>query len=72
MLMDQQLSGYSHVTEQKHAKLVYDGTVVNESDALRCEELHLWSDLTKLGTLSRTAEKHEQVNTDCNGASDPD
>ena len=70
--MDQQSSVYSHVAEQKHVKLLYDGTVVNESDALRCEEPHPWSDLTKLGTFSRTVEKHAQVNTDCNGALVPD
>ena len=29
---------------------------------------HLWLDPTKLGTLSRAAEKHAQANTDCNGA----
>ena len=39
--MDQQLSGYSHATEQKHAKLSYDGIVANGSDAPLCETLHL-------------------------------
>ena len=70
--MDQQPSGYSHVTEQRHVERSYDGTAVDESDALRCEVPHPWSDLTKLETLSRTAEKHAQVSTDCTGASDPD
>ena len=46
--------------------------LVNESDALHCEELHLWLEKTKLGTLSSTAEKHAQANTDCNGALVPD
>ena len=64
--------GYSHVTEQKHAKLLYDRTVVNESDALHCVEPHLWLDPTKLETLSHTAEKHAQANTDYNGALVPD
>ena len=68
MPMDQQPSGNSHVTEQKHAKLSYDGNVVNESDALTCEEPNPWLDLAKLETLSRTAEKDAQANTDCNGA----
>ena len=51
MPMDQQLSGYSHITEQRHSKLSYDGTVVNESDALICERPHLWLDPTKLETI---------------------
>ena len=33
---------------------------------------HPWLDPTKLETLSHIAEKHEQVNTDCNGALDLD
>ena len=53
-------------------KLLYVGTVANESDAPHCEEPPPWLDLTKLGTLSRTAEKHAQSNTDCNGALVPD
>ena len=68
-LTDQRLSVYSHVTEQRHVKRSYDGTAVNESDALLCERLHPWLDPTKLETLSRTAEKHERVNMDYNGAS---
>ena len=68
MPMDQQLSVHSHVTEQRHVKLSYDVTVANESDALICESPHLWLDPTKLETLSRIAEKHEQLNMDCNGA----
>ena len=59
---------HSHVSERRHVKLLYDGTVAKESDALRCEEPHPWSDLIELKTLSRTAEKHAQVNTDCSGA----
>ena len=46
-------------------KRSYDGIVANGSDAPLYERLHLWLDLTKLGTLSRTAEKHVQVNMDC-------
>ena len=72
MPMDQQPSVYSHVTEQRHAKLSYDGTVVNESDALLCERPHLCLDPTKLEMLSHTAEKHALANTDCNGALVPD
>ena len=41
-------------------------------EALHCEEPHPWLDPTKLGTLSRTAEKHAQANTDCNGPLVPD
>ena len=47
-------------------------TVVNESDALHCEERHPWLDLTTLVTLSGTAEQRAQVNTDVNGVSDQD
>ena len=52
------------VTERRHAKLSYDGTVVNESDAPQ-----LWLDPTKLERLSRTAGK---ANTDYSGALVPD
>ena len=72
MLMDRQPSVYSYVTEQEHVKRSHDGTVVNESDVLHCERPRLWLDHTKLETQFRTAEKHELVNADCNGASDPD
>ena len=48
---------------------ILDRCAVNESDAPLCERPHLWLDPTKLEILSRIAEKHEQVNTDCNGAS---
>ena len=67
MPMDQQPSGYNHITEQKHAKLSYDGTAVNES-----ERPHLWLDPAKSEILSRIAEKHAQANTDYNGALVPD
>ena len=56
----------------KHAKLSYDGTVVNEYDAPLCERPHLWLDPTKSEKLSRTAEKHAQANTDGNGTLVPD
>ena len=69
MPMDQEPSVYSHITEQWHVKRSYDGIVANGSDAPLCERPHLWLDLIKLEILSRIAEKHEQVNTDCNGAS---
>ena len=72
MLMDQQPSEYSYVTKQKHVKLLYVGTLANESDALHCEEPQPWLDPTKLGTLSRIAEMHAQANTDCTGALVPD
>ena len=49
-------------------KRSYDGTVVNESDALIGERPHLWLDPAKLETFSRIAEKHEQVNMECDGA----
>ena len=65
--MDQQPSVYSHVIERRHVKRSYDGTVAIESDALLCERPHPWLDPTKLETLSRIAEKHEDVNMDCNG-----
>ena len=68
MPMDQQFSVYSHVTKRRHVKRSYEGTVANESDALLCERPHLWLDPTKLETLARIAEKHEQVNIDCNAA----
>ena len=68
MPMDQQPSVYSHITEQKHVKRSYDGIMANGTDAPLCERPHLWLDPTKLKILSRIAEKHEQVNTDCNGA----
>ena len=71
-LMDQQLSVYSHITKQKHVRPSYHGTVVNESDVPLCERPHPWLDPTKLETLSRTAEKHEQANMDCTGALDQD
>ena len=59
MLMDQQPSVCSHVTERGHVKRSYDGTVANELDVLLCERPHPWLDPTKLETLSRIAEKHE-------------
>ena len=59
MLTDQQPSEYSHVTEQRHVKRSYDGTVPNESDAVRSERPHLWLDPTKLGTSSRVARAGE-------------
>ena len=65
MPMDQLLSGYGHVTEQRHVKRSYDGIVANGSDAKgrTCGwVLPSWR-------LSRIAEQHEQANTDCNGAS---
>ena len=68
----QQPLQYSHVTEQKLAKLSYDGTVANESDELHCEKPHLWLDLTQLETLSCTAETHAKANTDFNGALVPE
>ena len=46
--------------------------LANELDVLLCENPHPWLDPTRLETLSRIAEKHEQVNMDCNGALDPD
>ena len=63
MPMDEQSSGYNHITEPKHAKLSYDGTVVNGSDAPLSERQDLWLDPTKLETGSHTAEKHAQANT---------
>ena len=69
--MDQQPSVYSHISEQKHVKRSYDGIVANGSDKPLCERPHMWLDPAKLEILSRIAEKHEQVNMDCNGASDP-
>ena len=68
MPMDQAPSVCSHVTERGQAKRSYGGTVACK-DALLCERPHPLLDHTKLETLSRIAEKHEQVNTDCNGAS---
>ena len=62
----------SALPSKKHVKLSYDGTVASESDAPLCEGPHLWLDPTKLETLSHTAEKHAQANTDCNGALVPD
>ena len=50
LLMVQQPSLYSHITEQRHAKLSYDGTVVNESDVLHCEKPRPWLDPAKLET----------------------
>ena len=44
----------------------------NGSDAPLCERPHPWLDPTMLEMSSRMAEKHVQVNTDCNGASVPD
>ena len=55
MLMDRRPSVYSHVTEQKHVKRSYDGTVVNESDVLLCERRRLSLDPAKLETWLRTA-----------------
>ena len=72
VLMDQQLSVCSHVTERGHVERSYDGIVANEFDVLLCEGPHLWLHPTKLETLSRIAEKHEQVNMDCNGSLDLD
>ena len=72
MLVDQQPSVCSHVTERGHVKRSYDGTVANELDVLLCERPRPWLDPTKLEAMSRGAEKHEQVNMDCNGALDPD
>ena len=72
MLTDQQPSVYSHVTEQRHVKRSYDGTVANELDVLLCERPLPWLDPAKLETLSRIAKKHVQSNTDCKGASVPD
>ena len=72
MLTDQRPSMYSHVTERRHVKLSYAGIAVNESDVLLYERPHPWLDPTKLETLSCFAEKHVQVNMDCNGASVPD
>ena len=46
--MDQKPSGYIHIVEQKHAKLSYDGIVMNESDAPLCGRRHLWLEPTKL------------------------
>ena len=71
-LMDQHPSVVNHITKQKHVRPSYDGTVAIELDVLLCEEAHPWLDPTKLETLSRTAEKHEQANMDCNGALDQD
>ena len=50
-------------------KRSYDGTVPNESDALLSEKPLPLLEPTKLEMLSRIAEKHVQVNMDCNGAS---
>ena len=72
MQMDQQPSVYNHITEQMHAKRSYDGTVASDLDVLLCERALLWLDPTKSEKLSRIAEKHVQVNTDCNGALVPD
>ena len=70
MLTDKQLSVCSHVTERGHVKRSYDGTVPNELDVLLFERPRPWSDPTKLKTLPRIAAKPDQVNMDCNGASD--
>ena len=53
----------------QHVKRSYDRTAVNELDVPLCEWPHPWLDPTKSETLCRIAEKHEQVNMDCNGAS---
>ena len=50
MLMDQQLSVCSHVSERRHVKHSSDGTVVNELDVLLCERPHPRLDPTKLET----------------------
>ena len=50
MMTDQQPSVRSQVTESRHVKHSYDGTVVNELDVLLCERPHLWLDPTKLET----------------------
>ena len=70
--MNQQPSVYSHVTEQRHVKRSYDGTVASDLDVVLCERPLPWLDPTKLETLSRVAKKHVQANTDCKGASVPD
>ena len=58
-------SAYSHVIEQKLVKHSYDGILADESDVLLCDRPRLWLDHTKLVTLFRTAENHEQARTDC-------
>ena len=50
MLMDQLRSVCSYVTERRHVKHSYDGTVVNELDVLFCERRRPWLDPTKLET----------------------
>ena len=60
MLMDRLPSAYSHVTERRYVKRWCDETVANELAVLLCERPHPWLDPTKLETLSRIAEKHEQ------------
>ena len=50
LLMDQQRSVCSCVTERRHVKHSYDGTVVNELDVLFCERRRPWLDPTKLET----------------------
>ena len=49
-MLDQQPPVCSHVTERRHVKHSYDGTVVNELDVLLCERPHPWLDATKLKT----------------------
>ena len=70
MLTDRPPLVCSNVSEQRHVKHSFDWTVVNELDVLLCEWPRLWLDHTKLETYFRTAENHEQVNTDRNGVSD--
>ena len=69
MLMDKKPSECSHVTERGHVEHSYDDTVTRELDVVLCERSRPWLDPTKLEALSRIAEKAEQVNMDCNGAS---
>ena len=50
VVMDRKPMVHSLVTEQRHVKHLYDGTVVNESDVLLCEKPRPWLDPTKLET----------------------
>ena len=61
MSKDQEPAVYSHVTEQRHVKRSYDGTLASDLDVVLCERPLLWLDPTKSEKLSRIAEKHVQV-----------
>ena len=52
MLVDQQPSVCSHVTERRHVTHSYDGTVVNELDVLFFERPHLWLYPTKFRDIA--------------------